>query len=38
MFWHIKNKTLNTDILNYLNNQDTLNVKLKPPVGGSNSL
>ncbi len=33
------NKTLNTDIWNYLNNKkDTLNVKLKPPVGGSKSL
>ncbi len=32
------NKTLNTDIWNYLKNKINVHVQLKPPVGGSKSL
>ncbi len=39
MFWYFKHEMLNTDIWNYLEKlKDTLNVKLKSPVGGIKSL
>ncbi len=42
MFWYIKHKTLNTDIWSDLKHgtkakKNSRNVKLKPPVGGSES-